>query len=131
MNLTHVSESIRFDSKGLVPVIVQDVKSRDVLMMAWMNKEALELTIKEKVAVYWSRSRQCLWQKGEVSGHIQKIQDISVDCDADTLLLKVIQIGGISCHTGHRSCFFKSLSVSGWAETETPLKSSNDIYGLK
>lgn len=100
---------LKFDSRGLIPAIVQDVGSRQVLMMAYMNKESLQKTLEEGKACYWSRSRQKLWLKGETSGHFQIIKEIYYDCDADTLLLVVDQVGGIACHTGEVSCFHHRL----------------------
>ncbi|MGB9613526.1 MAG: phosphoribosyl-AMP cyclohydrolase [Candidatus Margulisiibacteriota bacterium] len=100
---------LKFDEKGLIPVIVQDWQKYDVLMLAYMNREALEKTLATKEMWYWSRSRQQLWHKGDTSGHIQKVKEIYYDCDADALLAKVEQIGGIACHTGNRSCFFNRL----------------------
>lgn len=99
---------LKFDSSGLIPVIIQDKKSKDVLMLAYMNKEALKITLKEKRTCFYSRSRQVLWKKGETSGNIQKIKSIYYDCDKDTLLIKVEQIGK-ACHTGNWSCFFRRL----------------------
>ena len=103
----------RWNSDGLLPAIAQDATTGDVLMMAWMNAEALALTLQEQRAVYWSRSRQCLWRKGESSGHVQRLVAIHLDCDGDTVLLKVHQEGGIACHTGRRSCFFYAPSTDG------------------
>jgi len=100
---------LKFDEKGLIPVIVQDWQKNDVLMLAYMNRESLEKTLATKEMWYWSRSRQQLWHKGETSGHIQKVKELYYDCDADTLLAKVEQIGDIACHTGNRSCFFRKL----------------------
>ena len=101
--------NIRFDEKGLFPVITQDYGDGTVLMMAYMNKESLQRTIETKEMWYWSRSRQKLWHKGETSGHIQKVKELYYDCDADTLLAKVEQVGDIACHTGRRSCFFNKI----------------------
>ncbi len=108
----------RWNSDGLLPAIAQDASTGDVLMMAWMNAEALALTLQEQRAVYWSRSRQCLWRKGESSGHVQRLVAIHLDCDGDTVLLKVHQEGGIACHTGRRSCFFYTPSTDGWQISE-------------
>lgn len=99
---------IKFDDKGLIPVIAQDYKTNEVLMMAWMNKESFELTLKEKTVYYFSRSRKKLWKKGEISGQIQKLKEILIDCDGDSILLKVEQIG-VACHTGRKNCFFHKL----------------------
>ncbi len=110
--------SPRWNADGLLPAIAQDAASGDVLMLAWMNRESLALTLSEKRAVYWSRSRQSLWRKGETSGNVQELVDIALDCDGDTLLLKVNQIGGAACHTGRRHCFFYAPTgddaPSGW-----------------
>ncbi|MCP4764794.1 MAG: phosphoribosyl-AMP cyclohydrolase, partial [Gammaproteobacteria bacterium] len=111
--------------------IAQDWQTGDVLMLAWMNEEALALTIEEGRAVYWSRSRQALWRKGEESGHVQTLRELRIDCDADTILMKVDQVGGIACHTGRRACFFKKLDENAWQITEEVLKDPRDIYGLK
>jgi len=101
-------EEVNWDSSGLVPVIAQEHDSGDVVMFAWMNKEALKISAETMQAVYWSRSRHRLWRKGEESGHIQKIHEIRLDCDEDVILLKIEQVGGIACHTGRHSCFLKS-----------------------
>lgn len=98
-------------------------------MLAWMNPEALELSVQEGRAVYWSRSRSALWRKGEASGHVQKLKELRIDCDADTVLLKVEQVGGIACHTGRRSCFYRKLEQDGWRETDPVLRAPADIYG--
>jgi len=99
---------VRFDDRGLVPAVVQDAENGDVLMVAWMNRDALERTLEEKRTVFWSRSRQELWRKGETSGHVQHVEEISADCDGDTLLVRVHQVGA-ACHTGERSCFHRRL----------------------
>jgi phosphoribosyl-AMP cyclohydrolase len=110
----------RWNSQGLIPAVAQDATSGEVLMLAWMNEESLELTLTEGRAVYWSRSRRALWRKGETSGHIQQLVDIKLDCDGDTLLLKVEQTGA-ACHTGRYSCFFYGYSGGTWvAEDDTP-----------
>jgi phosphoribosyl-AMP cyclohydrolase len=111
-----ILEKIKFDANGLVPAIAQDAETGDVLMMAYMNRESLERTIKEKRACYWSRSRKKFWVKGETSGHIQEVKEINIDCDGDTVLLKVIQHGPGACHMGYRSCFFRKISDSGTLE---------------
>jgi phosphoribosyl-AMP cyclohydrolase len=98
-----------FDKTGLIPAIAQDVDSGEVLMLAWMNREAFEETVRSRRAVYFSRSRNRLWRKGEESGHVQEVASIHIDCDADTILLKVRQIGGAACHEGYKSCFFREL----------------------
>ncbi len=122
-------DAIKWNSQGLVPAIAQDANSKKVLMMAWMNSDALIATLEKSEAVYWSRSRQRLWHKGETSGHIQKVKDVRLDCDGDTLLLMVEQIGGIACHTGRESCMYQQYSASdGWVSVEAPLKNPEDIY---
>jgi phosphoribosyl-AMP cyclohydrolase len=121
-------DEIKWDASGLVPVIAQDYKTDKVLMVAWMNREALQLTSDTKQAVYWSRSRNKLWRKGEESGHAQKIHEIRVDCDEDVILLSVEQIGGIACHTGRCSCFFKKLENGNWKTVEPVIKNPEDIY---
>ena len=105
---------INWSEDGLIPVIVQEADSGKILMVAWMNRDALKLTVEKREAVYWSRSRKKLWHKGEESGHIQKIKDIYLDCDEDVLLLIVEQIGGIACHTGRHNCFFQRLEGNEW-----------------
>ena len=102
---------IKFDEKGLVPVIAQDYKTGEVLMLAYMNKESLQQTLEKKEMVYWSRSRKVLWHKGDTSGHFQKVKELYYDCDADAILAKIDQIGGIACHTGNRSCFFNRVEL--------------------
>lgn len=119
---------IKWDEHGLVPVITQEVGSNDVLMFAWMNREALAKTVELGEAVYWSRSRKKLWHKGEESGHIQKVHDIRLDCDEDVILLKVEQTGGIACHTGRHSCFFQKLDGGDWQAVEPVLKDPENIY---
>ena len=121
-------DEIKWDAEGLVPVIAQDYKTGKVLMFAWMNREALQLTNDSKQAVYWSRSRNKLWRKGEESGHTQKVHEIRVDCDEDVILLKIEQTGGIACHTGRHSCFFKKLENGSWKTVEPVIKNPEDIY---
>jgi phosphoribosyl-AMP cyclohydrolase len=121
-------DEIHFDEKGLVPAITQDASSGKILMMAWMNRESLQLTADKMEAVYWSRSRGRLWHKGEESGHIQKVLDIRFDCDEDVILLKVEQRGGIACHTGRESCFYRQLQGDRWVEVESVLKDPKQIY---
>lgn len=122
-------DEIRWTDDGLVPAIAQDADNGDILMMAWMNRESLQLTVSEGQAVYWSRSRGKLWRKGESSGHQQLLRDIRLDCDADVILLKVEQKGGIACHTGRRSCFYRTLKDSQWVSVDPVLKDPNAIYG--
>jgi phosphoribosyl-AMP cyclohydrolase len=117
---TDLLDRVRWNEQGLAPAIAQDAGSSRVLMVAWMNREALARTIAERRAVYWSRSRARLWPKGEESGHVQTVREIRLDCDADVILLQVEQAGGIACHTGRESCFFVRLGESGWEETEAP-----------
>ncbi|MGB6242972.1 MAG: phosphoribosyl-AMP cyclohydrolase [Castellaniella sp.] len=125
-------DALRFDEQGLIPAIAQDAGTGTVLMMAWMNAEAVQETVRTGRAVYFSRSRQRLWRKGEESGHIQQIHDIRLDCDGDVLLLKVTQIGGIACHTGRERCFFRSLDRQNaeptWAVQDPVLKDPGTIY---
>ena len=103
-------DALAFDDRGLIPAVVQDAENGDVLMMAWMNRESVALTLAEGRTVFWSRSRQELWRKGETSGHVQHVEDLRVDCDADVLLIRVHQVGA-ACHTGERSCFFRTLGA--------------------
>ena len=121
-------DEIKWDDKGLVPAIAQDHQSGQILMMAWMNRESLLLTQQEQRAVYWSRSRARLWRKGEESGHIQKLHDLRLDCDADVVLLSVEQIGGIACHTGRPHCFFKHFQDDKWVENVAVVKDPLEIY---
>ena len=123
--------NIKWDDKGLVPVIAQENATGDVLMFAWMNREALQKTAELKRAVYFSRSRNKLWFKGEESGHVQQVHDIRLDCDNDVVLLKVTQLGhepGIACHTGRHSCFFQSLQDGQWQALDPVLKDPETIY---
>ncbi len=122
------ADEVAWDADGLLPVIVQEASSGDVLMFAWMNREALARTAELREAVFWSRSRGRLWHKGEESGHIQKVREIRLDCDRDVLLLKVEQTGGIACHTGRHSCFFQALKDDAWETTDPVLKNPGDIY---
>lgn len=121
-------DAIKWDSNGLVPVIAQEVDTGRVLMFAWMNREALQLTKETKKAVYWSRSRNKLWRKGEESGHTQIVHEIRLDCDEDVVLLKVEQIGGIACHTGRHNCFFHKLENQQWVTDQAVIKNPNEIY---
>jgi phosphoribosyl-AMP cyclohydrolase len=121
-------DKIKWNEDGLVPVVVQESGSNQVLMHAWMNREALELTNKNGKATYWSRSRQSLWVKGESSGHFQIVESIQLDCDYDTLLIIVRQEGGIACHTGRHHCFFMTLENESWQENKEILKNPEDIY---
>jgi phosphoribosyl-AMP cyclohydrolase len=124
-------DSIKWDRDGLVPVIAQEAGSGDVLMFAWMNHQALAETAASGQAVYWSRSRRCLWHKGEESGHVQQVHDIRLDCDNDVVLLKVTQLGhepGIACHTGRHSCFYQRYEAGQWRPVEPVLKDPETIY---
>ncbi|GAB1265785.1 phosphoribosyl-AMP cyclohydrolase [Aurantivibrio infirmus] len=121
-------DAIRWTAEGLVPAIAQDASSDRILMMAWMNREALALSVEEGQAVYWSRSRCKLWRKGETSGHIQTIKEIQLDCDADVILLKVEQQGGVACHTGRQSCFFRVLRNGEWKSFEPIVRNPSEIY---
>lgn len=121
-------DEIKWTDTGLVPAIAQDAADGVILMVAWMNREALSLTVSEGRAVYWSRSRQKLWHKGEDSGHEQIVREIRLDCDNDVILLQVEQRGGIACHTGRRSCFFKRLDDRRWISVEPVLKDPAEIY---
>jgi len=122
-------DQLRWTEEGLVPVIAQEQGSGQVLMFAWMNRESLAVTAEEGYAVYWSRSRQKLWRKGEESGHRQRVHEIRLDCDEDVILLIVEQIGGIACHTGRHHCFFRRLQNGEWKTVEPVLKDPKAIYG--
>jgi len=124
-------DAIKWDRDGLVPAIAQDSGSGKVLMVAWMNREALAETVRTNKAVYWSRSRRKLWRKGEESGHEQIVRDIRLDCDSDVVLLSVEQKGGIACHTGRQHCFFQQLQGDRWVTVEPVLKPESEIYGKK
>ena len=122
-------ETVRWNADGLVPAIARDAGSGDVLMLAWMSRESLALTVAGGRAVYWSRSRGRLWAKGERSGHVQRVLDVRLDCDGDTVLLDVEQVGGIACHTGRRHCFFNRLVDGQWRIVEPVLQDPGTIYG--
>lgn len=136
MNEQHTKEGlssgylgmVAWNEQGLVPALAQDSISKEILMVAWMNREALALTAAESRAVYWSRSRQKLWRKGEESGHIQRVSEIRLDCDNDVILLRVEQQGGIACHTGRQSCFFQVLQNGQWQTVEPVLQDPTTIY---
>ena len=121
-------DEIKWDTSGLVPVITQEIGTGKVLMFAWMNREALMLSNETKQAVYWSRSRNKLWRKGEESGNTQKVHEIRLDCDEDVILLSVEQLGGIACHTGRHNCFFKKLENDNWLIDQPVVKEPTDIY---
>ncbi|WP_027858346.1 phosphoribosyl-AMP cyclohydrolase [Marinobacterium jannaschii] len=119
---------VKWDDNGLIPAIAQDYQSGEILMVAWMNAEALALTAQEQRAIYWSRSRQKLWRKGEESGHVQKLHELRIDCDADVIMMKVEQLGGIACHTGRKSCFYSVLENEEWVAVDPVLKDPKKIY---
>jgi phosphoribosyl-AMP cyclohydrolase len=121
-------DTINWSDDGLIPAIAQEEGSGKILMVAWMNREALKRTVETGEAIYWSRSRKKLWHKGEESGHTQAIKAIHLDCDEDVLLLSVEQKGGIACHTGRQSCFFRQLSNGKWIVTEPVIKDPSQIY---
>jgi len=121
-------DAICWNEQGLVPVIAQEEMTHNVLMLAWMNREALQLTVEQQRAVYWSRSRNKLWFKGEESGHIQQVKEIRLDCDNDVILLIVAQVGGIACHTGRQHCFFQKLQEGQWIAVDPVLKDPQTIY---
>ncbi len=124
-------DEVNWDADGLIPAIAQDAATGKVLMVAWMNREALRLTREEGRAVYWSRSRGRLWHKGEESGHVQRVREIRLDCDADVILLQVEQVGGIACHTGRERCFYRVLDGETWRETDAVLRDPAAIYASK
>ena len=126
-------DEIKWDDRGLIPAIAQDYKTGEILMVAWMNRESIELSIQEQRAIYWSRSRQKLWRKGEESGNVQRLHQLRLDCDADVLLLEVEQIGGVACHTGRRSCFYRKLDVTSgeWVIDADVIKDPEELYGNK
>ncbi|HSI37721.1 MAG TPA: phosphoribosyl-AMP cyclohydrolase [Methylotenera sp.] len=121
-------DDVHWDASGLVPVIAQEHDTGRVLMFAWMNREALQLTYDTKQAVYWSRSRNKLWRKGEESGHVQHVHEIRLDCDEDVILIRVEQVGGIACHTGRHNCFFKKLDNGNWLTDQPVIKNPDEIY---
>lgn len=124
-------DEVKWDSNGLVPAIAQEAGSGKILMLAWMNRDALKLTAAEGKAIYWSRSRQKLWRKGEESGHEQVLKSLRLDCDNDVIMMQVEQKGGIACHTGRHSCFYREYRDGQWQEVEPVLKSEAEIYGSK
>ena len=124
-------DAVSWNDDGLVPAIAQDAADGRILMMAWMNREALSLTAQQGMAVYWSRSRKKLWHKGEESGHQQQVSEIRLDCDNDVVVLQVEQRGGIACHTGRRSCFYQRLEGRHWVAVEPVLKDPASIYGKR
>jgi len=122
-------DEVKWNDDGLAPAIAQDRSSGRILMMAWMNREALQLTSEKGIAVYFSRSRQKLWHKGESSGHVQNVHEIRLDCDADMITLQVEQLGGIACHTGRESCLYRRLDDQEWVVTDPIIKDPKEIYG--
>ncbi|MBK8958083.1 MAG: phosphoribosyl-AMP cyclohydrolase [Proteobacteria bacterium] len=122
-------DAVKWDKDGLVAAIAQDADSGRVLMVAWMNRNALEASLQEGRAVYWSRSRGRLWRKGEESGHVQLIRELRLDCDGDAVLMRVEQLGGIACHTGRESCFYRVFNDGEWRETDAVLRDPARIYG--
>jgi len=122
-------DEVKWGADGLVAAVAQDAASGRVLTVAWMNREALAATVEKGEAVYWSRSRRRLWHKGEQSGHVQKVKELRIDCDADALLLRVEQVAGIACHTGRERCFFRKLEDGRWVSTDPVLKDPALIYG--
>jgi phosphoribosyl-AMP cyclohydrolase len=122
-------DEVKWGADGLVAAVAQDAASGRVLTVAWMNRDALAATVKKGEAVYWSRSRRRLWHKGEQSGHVQKVKELRIDCDADALLLRVEQVAGIACHTGRERCFFRKLEDGRWVSTDPVLKDPALIYG--
>ena len=125
MNYT---DEIAWNNDGLAPAIAQDASSGRILMMAWMNREAFDTTVREQRAVYWSRSRNKLWRKGEESGNVQQLLELQLDCDADVILLQVKQVGGVACHTGRASCFYRVLRDGQWCTSEPVLIEPRDLY---
>ena len=124
----HYTDEIAWNNDGLAPAIAQDASNGRILMMAWMNREALETTVREQRAVYWSRSRNKLWRKGEESGNVQQLLELQLDCDADVILLQVKQVGGVACHTGRASCFYRVLRDGQWCTSEPVLIEPKDLY---
>jgi phosphoribosyl-AMP cyclohydrolase len=124
-------DEIKWTADGLVPAVAQDATDGSILMVAWMNREALRLTAEQGSAVYWSRSRQKLWHKGEESGNRQLVREIRLDCDNDVILLQIEQLGGIACHTGRHSCFYQRLEGDRWVVVDPVLKDPETIYGKK
>jgi phosphoribosyl-AMP cyclohydrolase len=124
-----LTREIKWNEQGLVAAVAQDWQTGEVLMMAWMSPESLELTVRENRAIYWSRSRQSLWRKGEESGNVQRLKELRIDCDGDTVLMKVEQLGGIACHTGRRSCFYRKYEHGEWQTTDDILRKPEEMYG--
>ena len=129
--MTSWLDEVPWNEQGLIPAIAQDAASGKILMVAWMNRESLQQTADSGQAVYWSRSRNRLWRKGEESGNTQRVVEIRLDCDADAILLRVEQNGGIACHTGHQRCFFRKLENGSWQETDAVIKDPSQMYRRK
>lgn len=127
MNAQTLVDQVKFDNNGLIAAVVQDAATNEVLMVAWMNREALQKTLEEGRAWYWSRSRQKLWLKGESSGHVQVVKEVRLDCDADAIVLRVEQKGG-ACHTGYRSCFYRKATENGWVEEGERVFDPDSVY---
>jgi phosphoribosyl-AMP cyclohydrolase len=121
-------DDILWNSDGLAPAIAQDAKTGKILMVAWMNREALQLTVTENRAIYWSRSRQKLWRKGEESGNVQQLKELRIDCDKDVIMMQVEQVGGIACHTGRVSCFYRVLKDGQWTSLDPVIKNPKELY---
>ena len=126
--MSNYLDQIAWNADGLVPAIAQDAETGRILMVAWMNREALELTVNENRAVYWSRSRQKLWRKGEESGNVQRLKELRLDCDNDVITMQVEQLGGIACHTGRASCFYSVLRNGNWHAVDEVIKDPKEIY---
>ena len=126
--MSNYLDQIAWNTDGLVPAIAQDAETGRILMVAWMNREALELTVNENRAVYWSRSRQKLWRKGEESGNVQRLKELRLDCDNDVITMQVEQLGGIACHTGRISCFYSVLRNGRWHAVDEVIKDPKEIY---
>jgi phosphoribosyl-AMP cyclohydrolase len=121
-------DDILWNSDGLAPAIAQDAKTGKILMVAWMNREALQLTVTENRAIYWSRSRQKIWRKGEESGNVQQLKELRIDCDKDVIMMQVEQVGGIACHTGRASCFYRVLKDGQWTSLDPVIKNPKELY---
>ena len=124
-----VLDQLAFDANGLVPAIAQDAITNEILMVAWMDRDAFLRTLETGKACFYSRSRKSAWMKGESSGHLQILREVRIDCDGDVVLLKVEQLGGIACHTGRRNCFFRKLENGAWVTEFEPIKSQAEMYG--
>lgn len=122
------ADDILWNSDGLAPAIAQDAKTGKILMVAWMNREALQLTVTENRAIYWSRSRRKLWRKGEESGNVQQLKELRIDCDKDVIMMQVEQVGGIACHTGRVSCFYRVLKDGQWTTVDPVIKNPKELY---